>query len=346
MTVNPGRKAGSAETSMRCSITVFSEENDRRLDHVLERLLPGMGLRGRRRLCELGLATINGHAAPPSRKVRTGDIVSIPDDASAPIAGEVETHTAGRKDTPAPADGDEVCLVKRTPHLAALYKPAGMHTESLAGKPGVSVQTLLTGILAQKARLVNRLDFPTSGLVAAALDESGERQYRQAQEDGHTEKRYLAILEGSLFHDRLATQRLLLSNRSRVLVELAPHPDPRRHTAVHPLAVMDGADVIRRLRLQAPFWQGRIPPCVTLAGCVILKGARHQIRAHCAALGFPLLGDRRYGAGFGPADEENERFFLHHARLRLPAFDALVSAPWLSLLEEKAESAATRWMSR
>ncbi len=346
MTANPGRKVGSAETSMSRSITVFSEENDRRLDRVLERLLPGMGLRGRRRLCELGLATINGHAAPPARKVRTGDIVTIPDDAPEPSAGEAETLPVCREETRSALPVDEVRLVKRTPHLAALYKPAGMHTESLAGKPGISVQTLLTSILDRKARLVNRLDFPTSGLVAAALDESGERQYRQAQEDGHTEKRYLAILEGSLFHDRLAVQRLRLSSRSRVLVEPTPHPDPRRHTSVHPLAVMDGADVIRRLRLQAPFWQGRIPPCVTLAGCVILKGARHQIRAHCAALGFPLLGDRRYGAGFGPAADDDERFFLHHARLRLPAFDALVSVPWLSLLEEKPESAAKRWMSR
>lgn len=332
---------------MSRNITVFPEENDSRLDHVLERLLPGMGLRGRRRLCELGLATLNGRPAPASRKVRAGDVVSIPDDDTAQpadlsLAEEITPAPAGRN---AGSGNDEAKLVKQSSHLAALYKPASMHTESLAGKPGSSLQTLLPVLLEQNARLVNRLDFPTSGIVAAAFDEAGERQYRQAQEDGHTEKRYLTLLEGSLFHYRLATQRLLLKNRARVLVELEPHPDHRRHTAVHPLAVMDGADAIRRLHLQERGWQGPVPAFVTLAGCVILKGARHQIRAHCSALGFPLLGDRRYGAQFCPAGEENEAFFLHHGRLRLPAFDAFILPPWLSMLEDKAASAAKRWLS-
>lgn len=333
---------------MSRNITVLPEENDARLDHVLERLLPGMGLRGRRRLCELGLAQVNGRPAPASRKVRAGDVVSIPDDETdrtpAPRPRtESERRPSLRPDGKKDAD-DEVRLIRRSAHLAALYKPAGMHSESLAGKPGISVQALMADLLGQPARLMNRLDFPTSGLVAAALDATGEQQYRRAQEDGHTEKRYLTLLEGSLFHDRLVAQRLLLKNRSRVLVELAPHPDPRRHTAVHPLAVMDGADVIRRLHLQEYGWQGAVPSFVTLAGCIILKGARHQIRAHCSALGFPLLGDRRYGAGFGPAGEEDERFFLHHARLRMPTFEAFVPAPWLSLLEEKAGFKAGHWL--
>ena len=328
-------------------LTVLPEENDVRLDRVLERLLPGMGLRGRRRLCELGLVEVDGRPRPPSLKMRPGDGADVteaaPADASTPPA---ETQTASGRARLFPEDRPR--LVTCTPHLAAVYKPASMHTEALAGKPGVSLQAMLPEIIGEacRASLLNRLDFPTSGLATAALDELGERQYRDAQERGLTVKRYLALLEGALEHDALAAQKLLLKNRSRVLVELAEHPDKRRHTEVHPLAVLNAADLCRRLHLKEHGWTGRLPSAVTLAGCTILKGARHQIRAHCAALGFPLLGDRRYGAGFGPADEENERFFLHHARLRLPAFDALVSAPWLSLLEEKAESAATRWMSR
>ena len=334
---------------MSRTITVLPEEHDSRLDHVLERLVPDMGLRGRRRLCDLGLATLNGRPAPASRKVRAGDVVSIPDEdkaqpAASPVAAEGNSAPAPSAGKDLVSGRDAARLVSRSPHLAALYKPAAMHTEALAGKPGASLQTLLSELLGQSARLVNRLDFPTSGIVAAAFDEAGERQYRQAQEEGHTEKRYLALLEGPLFRDRLATQRLLLKNRARVLVELEPHPDPRRHTAVHPLAVMDGAEVTARLHLQERGWQGPVPPFVTLAGCVILKGARHQIRAHCSALGFPLLGDRRYGAGFGPSQEENEAFFLHHGRLCLPAFDAFILPPWLPLLEEKAVSAARRWI--
>ena len=197
-----------------------------------------------------------------------------------------------------------------------------------------------------RASLLNRLDFPTSGLATAALDELGERQYRDAQERGLTVKRYLALLEGALEHDALAAQKLLLKNRSRVLVELAEHPDKRRHTEVHPLAVLDAADLCRRLHLKEHGWTGRLPSAVTLAGCTILKGARHQIRAHCSALGHPLLGDRRYGAQLHPDEKDDEAFFLHHGRLIMPALDALALPVWLPLLDGRTAAQAEHWLKR
>ncbi len=328
-------------------LTVLPEENDVRLDRVLERLLPGMGLRGRRRLCELGLVEVNGRPAPPSRKMRPGDVAEVreaaPADASTPPA---ETQTASGRARLFPEDRPR--LVTCTPHLAAVYKPASMHTEALAGKPGVSLQAMLPEIIGEacRASLLNRLDFPTSGLATAALDELGERQYRDAQERGLTVKRYLALLEGALEHDALAAQKLLLKNRSRVLVELAEHPDKRRHTEVHPLAVLNAADLCRRLHLKEHGWTGRLPSAVTLAGCTILKGARHQIRAHCSALGHPLLGDRRYGAQLHPDEKDDEAFFLHHGRLIMPALDALALPVWLPLLDGRTAAQAEHWLKR
>lgn len=338
-------------------LTVEAGENDARLDRVLGRLLPDMGLRGRRRLCELGLALVNGRAAAPARKMREGDIVELRDEASSEsAAGAVPTgpdcpgtpdalkERAAAEDRLFPEDAAR--LIVRTAHLAALCKPASMHTESLAGKPGTSLQALLPALLGGRkdARLLNRLDCPTSGLTLAALDEEGERTYRDAQEEGRTEKRYLALLEGALGRDMLADQKLILKNRSRVLVELAPHPDRRRHTRVHPLAVLDASLLARSLGLTAHGWTGTPPEAVTLAGCTILKGARHQIRAHCSALGHPLLGDRRYGAAFRPGDDGNEAFFLHHARFLMPSFDALALPVWLDALGEDAARAAVRWL--
>lgn len=337
-------------------LTVEAGENDARLDRVLGRLLPDMGLRGRRRLCELGLALVNGRAAAPARKMREGDIVELRDEAcSESAAGAVPTGpdcpgTPDELRENAPEDRlfpeDAARLIVRTAHLAALCKPASMHTESLAGKPGTSLQALLPALLGGRkdARLLNRLDCPTSGLTLAALDEEGERTYRDAQEEGRTEKRYLALLEGALGRDMLADQKLILKNRSRVLVELAPHPDRRRHTRVHPLAVLDAALLARSLGLTAHGWTGTPPETVTLAGCTILKGARHQIRAHCSALGHPLLGDRRYGAAFRPGDDGNEAFFLHHARFLMPSFDALALPVWLDALGKDAARAAVRWL--
>ena len=331
-------------------LTVLPEENECRLDHVLGRLLPDMGLRGRRRLCEAGLASVNGRPAAPSRKMRPGEVVDVMTDNAADCG--VSGTTAPESDTVSFAGPDsggglfpceKARVILRTPHLAALFKPAAMHTEALAGKPGTSLQARLAELLGvPSARLLNRLDFPTSGLTVAALDAEGERLYRQAQDEGRTTKRYLALLEGELAHEMLAAQKLLLKNRSRVLVELDRHPDVRRHTRVQPLAVMDAAPLRRFLHTHG--WTGDLTGPVTLAGCTILKGARHQIRAHCSALGFPLLGDKRYGAAFRPEEGMEEAFFLHHGRLILPGFDAAILPPWLALLEKDAARAAERWL--
>ena len=333
---------------MEKSITVLPEEADLRLDRVLGRLVPDMGLRGRRRLCELGLALVNGRPAKDSKKLREGDVITLAE--SAPTA---EPGTGAVSASPAPGEAaplfpeDKARVIRRGKRFAFLHKPAAMHTESLAGKPGDSLQTLLPqllGPLPGRVRLLNRLDHPTSGLVTVALTEEGVNDYQEYQDAGHTEKRYLALLEGELEHGMLADQRLILKHRERVLVELMRHPDPRRHTVIDPLAILELAPLLRRLGLDKRNWQGTPPRYVTLAGCTILKGARHQIRAHCSALGFPLLGDRRYGASFHPAEQDGEAFFLHHACLLLPGLEVNVIPAWLGHLGSGAAREAEIWM--
>ena len=333
---------------MEKSITVLPEEADLRLDRVLGRLVPDMGLRGRRRLCELGLALVNGRPAKDSRKLREGDVISLAEGGDSPTAERVEAPAARAPGEAAPLfPEDRPRVIRRGRRFAFLHKPAAMHTESLAGKPGDSLQSLLPqllGSLPGRVRLLNRLDYPTSGLVTVALTEEGVHDYQEFQDAGQTEKRYLALLEGEMEHGMLADQRLILKHRERVLVELMRHPDPRRHTVVDPLAILELAPLMRRLGLDRLGWQGTPPRYVTLAGCTILKGARHQIRAHCSALGFPLLGDRRYGATFHPSEQDGETFFLHHACLLLPGIETNVIPAWLGHLGSGAAREAEIWM--
>lgn len=334
---------------MEKSITVLPEEADLRLDRVLGRLLPDMGLRGRRRLCELGLALVNGHPAKESRKLREGDVISVTDGAepSGAEGNAPESRPTASNEAAPLFPEDKPRLIRHGKNFAFLHKPAAMHTESLSGKPGDSLQSMLPQFLGQlpgRARLLNRLDYPTSGLVTVALTEAGVNDYQEFQDAGQTEKRYLALLEGEMEHGMLANQKLILKNRERVLVELARHPDPRRHTVVDPLAILELAPLLRRLGLDRLNWQGTPPRYVTLAGCTILKGARHQIRAHCSALGFPLLGDRRYGARFHPAEQDGETFFLHHACLLLPGIEVNVIPAWLGHLGSGAAREAEIWM--
>lgn len=306
------------------NILVPEEDNGARLDRALARLMPDMGLRGRRRICELHLALVNGKSAAAVYKVRTGDTLTL-------CENTLELENKAHTDIPH--------LVRRTENMAFLYKPSNMHTQSLAGKPGKTLETALYGLLGCHARLMNRLDFCTSGIAAAALTCAGEAAYLAAQDAGQTEKRYLALLEGNMPHPMLADRGLFLKNRRRVLVEHERHSDTRRHTHIEPIAVMNAAHILTALGMPA---YDNMPECITLAGCTIFKGARHQIRAHCAYLGFPLAGDARYGAI--TAVEGEERFFLHHGRLILPDTEALCLPPWLDALGEGAARLAMRWL--
>ena len=321
-------------------LDVLPEEEDLRLDRVLARLRPELGLRGRRRLCGTGCVLVNGRPAPEGRKMKAGDRVEIRD-----AAPESDACPSAASPFLYPADAPRIIGREDAEGLLFLHKPAGLHTEPLAGRPGPSLADELAGMPSPGSgfpRLVNRLDRPTSGIVTAAADSRGLAFYQDAQDAGRTEKCYLALLEGSLRADVLEKGRLLMKDRERVLVELTPHADRRRHTYISPLAVLKGAALPAEIRAFFPCSQ--TPAAVTLAGCTILKGARHQIRAHAAAAGFPLLGDRRYGASCVPPEDAEEAFFLHHALLVLPGCRAVDIPAWLPLLGADAEASARRWL--
>ena len=146
--------------------------------------LADLGLRARRRLCDRSLVLVNGKPGIPGLKLRAGqEIIILPDPEGAALP----------EDAPS--------LVYKDGGIAALYKPAGMHTAALAGSLSPSLETLLGDLLPSEeegyaSRLLNRLDAPTSGLVLASCTDDGERRWYRAERIGNTDKLYLALIEG------------------------------------------------------------------------------------------------------------------------------------------------------
>lgn len=321
--------------------------NGQRVDHLLVALVPDLGLRGRRRLCEAGRVLLDGRPAGAAAKGRAGQELALIPVAAGEGAGAEEARGASADVT------DTARFVGQGAGLAALYKPAGLHTARLAGGGGPNLEAALTTLLRKETagsaalfpKLLNRLDAGTSGLVLAAVNAAGERLWREAEADGAVDKRYLAVVVGHPPQNFIVRAALDTASRARVRI-LRREAGALRHTEVWVIARFSRAAAPALERYAARYAGDKSNSPVmpqgqeelALVGCRIRKGARHQIRAHLAAAGCPLWGDALYGT-------PGAMFFLHHGVCRLPGFQVACPPVWNTCLPPEASARARAWIA-
>ena len=163
--------------------------------------------------------------------------------------------------------------------LLVINKPAGLVVHPGAGNPD---GTLVNGLLEYRrdlnllprAGIVHRLDKDTSGLmlVAASLPAHGRLVEQLAART--VRRTYQALTEGVMVTGR------------EINLPLGRHPQQRTRQAVRE----DGREALTRVRVLQRF------RAHTHIEAQLATGRTHQIRVHMSAIGYPLLGDRRYGA--------------------------------------------------
>lgn len=277
-----------------CDFIVSSDCHGLRLDQVLTRMTARTGRRGARSIWERFAVRVDGRRRPASFKVRAGQRVQLNPQENA----DKEPQT----DVP---EFPDVRIAAQNDHFAALIKPAGMHSEALAGRVGPSVQAALPLLFPQtRAALLNRLDQPVSGLVLAALTDQGARDYALWQDQGLVCKRYLAVVFGYVRRDIEIKAALDTAKRRKVRVLSGQESDALRWTRVWPLTYREESGE-------------------SLVLVEILKGRRHQIRAHLAGAGHPITHDPLYGPG-----PDLGWIYLHHHSISLPSFVAEAAPEW------------------
>jgi 23S rRNA pseudouridine1911/1915/1917 synthase len=309
-----------------------------RLDKALADFLPDLGLRGRRRMIENKAVLVYGMARKPAFVVKAGALITLLDQ-------HEETDKTEHSATVPPALADSPRALERQGKFAFFCKPAAMHSVPLAGKQGQSLEALLPSLAAslpasdsQELYLVQRLDYGTSGIVAAASTALAALDWRDMENRGLCAKRYLALVCGTLPEAITATAALDVTNRRQTKVLESPAP-ALRHTQFIPLAQFAIDELAALCALAYPTGTNPDAKTISLVGCSIHKGARHQIRAHAAGLGFPLWGDALYGGGDGI-------FFLHHAALRSALCHVILPPLWLDLLPTAAANSAKHWLAQ
>ncbi len=268
-----------------------------RLDRFLRLALPALPSRSIDYAIRSGDVAVGGGIAPKGRVVRGGEEV---------LVGRIPEEADW---LPAPAELPGASVLYEDGSVTVLDKPAGAHTEphgpreagTLAGHllrlhPGVAGFSRAPGL-----SLLSRLDFAVSGAVPAALSADAFGFLLREREAGRIRKVYACLVSGRVADETTVSFALDTRGGEKVRVRKERRePDPRYWTVVSPVSRAEG---------------------LTLVRAAIAKGKRHQVRAHLAAAGFPIVGDELYGAGPAGAGGRGrlmlhavEVSFLHPAR--------------------------------
>jgi 23S rRNA pseudouridine1911/1915/1917 synthase len=263
---------------------VTPEDAGNRLDRLLA-LRASVGRRKARELCDAGSVLVDG------RRGRAADLVAA--------GASVELDLPNDQAEPDPTLALDVRF--ETSAIVVVHKPAGMPTAPLRlGEVGTLANALVArypemkniGRRPREPGLLHRLDTQTSGLVVACRTTEAFRRLGDALRRGKLEKRYLAIASGDLDDGGAIDDALA--------------PDPRRRDRVR-TAAPEGSGYARASLTRYRVLERRGP--LVLLELRMSRGFRHQIRAHLAAVGAPLVGDALYGGRSWP--EHPERHALH-----------------------------------
>ncbi|WP_406537768.1 pseudouridine synthase [Fibrobacter sp.] len=202
----------------------------------------------------------------------------------------------------------ELDLVVQTEDYVIVNKPSGLASQPGSGtRPGESLVEYLwewgrNEGLDFKPTIAHRLDQETSGLIIAALHGDTLRDFTRMIREHVVDKFYFALVKGNLKKDRgTISESLLRTDSAKGSKMLVGQDDENAQKAITHYRVKqhyEGYDLVK-IKLET--------------------GRMHQIRAHFASIGHPLLGDTRYG-DFALNREVKKQFglsrlFLHSCRL-------------------------------
>lgn len=245
-----------------------------------------------------GRIRVDGRSRAPGGRAYGGEEIDV----SCFVARE-EARVLGE-----PELAEEAPVLARWPDLLALDKPSGLPSAPLrAGERG----TLLAAAIAHapevasagpplEGGLLHRLDRGTSGVVIFARSREARRQGRRWFSEHQVLKKYLALVEPP----------------SRPLPAIVDAP-------IGPSGTSDRVRVGDARKSLPAESRLRVLGLGETAWCIEVSsqhGRRHQVRAHLAHLGAPIVGDTTYGGR--PA----RRLMLHASSVHLPDGRA-VAAP-------------------
>ena len=299
------------------TLYVADGEDDQRLDRWFRRRFPHISQGRIEKMCRKGDIRVDGGRVKASSRVETGQAVRVP-----PLPDQAAPPRPRGDISKADTDMMRAAVIWRDDHIIAINKPPGLPTQ------GGSKQTRHVDGLAEalrfdadeKPRLVHRLDKDTSGILLLARSRKIASALTEAFRDRDTRKVYWAAVGGQ--------PKPALGTVRYGLVKAPGHGkggQGEKMHCIHPREVETTEGAKRATTDYAVLSNagGR----TSWVALVPVTGRTHQLRAHMAELGHPIIGDGKYGGsgqenlgdGWGAAlgGDLSRKLHLHARHLSL-----------------------------
>ena len=272
-------------------VSLVTNESGVRLDKYVVEKCPELSRTQAQKLVSDGLVTVNDKVAKAGLKLSAGDRVRItlppPDESPSPEVMPLS-------------------IVYEDNDLLVIDKPAGLAVHPAPGHPS---HTLINAVLSHVPHLpeaddsrrpgvVHRLDKDASGLMVVAKTKEAQLGLVNQFKARSVVKAYLVLVRGDL-------------TPNDGVIEAPIGRDPRHRKRMAVVAEGEGREARTNYHVVKRIGD------YTLIEVRPETGRTHQIRVHLSAIGYPVFGDRVYGA----RSEKLPRLFLHACRLgfRLPS---------------------------
>jgi 23S rRNA pseudouridine1911/1915/1917 synthase len=267
---------GEPETDAR-ELIAGPEDAGLRLDAFLAARGAMRSRAAAQRAIERGEVSVDEAARPKNYRVEEGDRVEL----SAPA-----TEAAPAAPAEVPYE-----IVYDDDYLMVVDKPAGVVTHPAPGHKGVT----LAEALGSHIGIVHRLDKDTSGLLVVSRSPEVRDALQGMIKAREVTREYTALVEGHPDAESGTIDAPIGRDRGNRTV-MSTRTDRAREAVTH-------FEVVERL------------PRTTLLRVRLETGRTHQIRAHLAAIGHPVVGDPQYGGSASGRRLGLGRQFLHASRL-------------------------------
>lgn len=270
-------------------IEVSEDSSEQRLDRWIRKQFPHVSQGRIEKLCRKGELRVDGGRVKSSTRVMAGQTVRVP---PLPDPGDIKSRP--RKANEAVSEADAImirdCVIYRDDHIIALNKPAGLAVQGGSGQDR-HVDQLCEALkfgMEDKPKLVHRLDKDTSGVLLLARTGKAAAGLAKAFQSRLTRKIYWAACAGCP-HPRLGTIRYGLIKAAGH----GPNQAGEKMRCIHPDDV-DRTPGAKRATTDF-FVLEEVGKRASWVALVPITGRTHQLRAHMAELGHPIVGDGKYG---------------------------------------------------